>query len=288
MLVRRGAARFATVGTLLAGLVMVGAAPAFADDEDSVRLGSSSSFTAGGSAGSITVAVTKRSKGCVSARTALMFQLPGLSAGDVTLLVAQNGRWQEVPVSGNDLVRSGRVAPEKPELCERKSVSVRYRLAFAAGVPAGRLNIVAEAYAGGGPLIARATEARKVNGAKGTPTPTKRSSKSPSPSPTPEETTFGSDPEETEVAAIVPTGQPGLGAGAGDSGGGGVGSMVMVVGVGMVGIGIALLVLLLRRARGGRDEPGAGGVPGAGPRPPFPPPAGAGGDATVVMPRIRP
>ncbi|MEV4625654.1 hypothetical protein AB0J90_05115 [Micromonospora sp. NPDC049523] len=288
MLVRRGAARFATVGALLAGLVMVGAAPAFADDEDSVRLSSSSSFTAGGSPGSITVAVTKRSKGCVSARTVLLFQLPGLSAGDVTLLVAQNGRWQEVPVSGggNDLVRSGRVAPEKPELCERKSVAVRYRLAFAAGVPAGRLNIVAEAYAGGGPLIARATEARKVNGAKGTPTPTKRSSKSPSPSPTPEETTPA--PEETEVAAVAPTGQPGLGAGAGNSGGGGVGSMVMVVGVGMVAIGIALLVLLLRRAKGGRDEPGAGGAPGAGPRPPFPPPAGAGGDATVVMPRIRP
>ncbi|WP_329107559.1 hypothetical protein OG792_04380 [Micromonospora sp. NBC_01699] len=290
MLVRRGAVRFATVCALLAGLVTVGAAPAFADDEDSVRLGSPGSFTAGGSAGSVTVAVTKRSRGCVSARTALLIQLPGLSAGDVDLLVARDGRWVPVPVSaaGDGLLRSGRVAPEKPELCERKSVSVRYRLAFAAGTPAGRLNLVAEAYTAGGDLIARAAEARKVNGAKGTPTPSSRTSKSASPTPTPEETTFAPEPEPTEVVAVVPTGQPGLGAGAGDGGGGGVGSMVMVVGVGMVAIGIALLVLLLRRSRGGRDERDAGGTPGAGPRPPFPPPAGAGGDATVVMPRIRP
>jgi hypothetical protein len=289
IVVRRGAVRFATVCTLLVGLVTIGAAPAFADDEDSVRLGSPGSFTAGGSPGSVTVSVTKRSRGCVSARTTLLIQSPGLSADDVVVLAARDGRWEAVPVSGDgDGLRTGRVAPEKPELCERKSVSVRYRVGFAAGVPAGRVNIVAEAYTAGGDLIARDGEQRKLNGAKGTPTPTGRSSKSASPSPTPEETTYAPEPDPTEVPAVVPTGQPGLGAGAGAGDGGGIGSTVMVVGIAMVAIGIALLVLLLRRARGGRDEPGSGGTPSAGPRPPFPPPAGAGGDATVVMPRIRP
>jgi hypothetical protein len=301
MLVRRGAVRLATVCTLLAGLVLVGAAPALAADEVTVKLGLPSSFTAGGSAGSITVTMAKRSKGCVSVRTLLAFQLPGLSANDVGLLVAQNGNWQPVPVAdgGDGLVTTGQVVPEKPTLCERKSVSVRYRLGFAAGTPDGKVTIVAEAYTTGGDLLQRAAETRRVNGARPTPTPTPtptRTSATPTPQAT--ETTVAPEPESTEVGVVAPTGQPGLVAGKG-SGGGGIGSMVMVLGVGMVAIGIALLlVLLLRRARGGRDEPGAGGAPGAGPPSPFPPspfppspfppPAGAGGDATVMLPRIRP
>ena len=285
MLVRRGTARLATVCTLLAGLVLAGAAPALADDDDSVRLGAPGSFTAGGSAGSITVTVTKRSKGCVSVQTALSIQLEGLSPDDVNLMVsAEGGQWRPLSVDGGgDGVTSSRVAPEKPQLCDRKSVSVRYRLAFAAGAPAGRVTLVGEAYDADGELIERADDTSRVNGAKGTPT----SRTSESATPQPEESTVAPEIESTEVAVVVPpTAAPGLGAGAGNGSGGGIGSMVMVVGVGMVAIGIALLVLLLRRARGGRDVPdaGAGAVPGAGPRPPFPPPAGAGGDATMILP----
>ncbi|MFK3980991.1 hypothetical protein ACI2K4_11510 [Micromonospora sp. NPDC050397] len=291
MLVRRGAARLATVCALLAGLVVAGAAPALADDEVSVRLSSSSSFTAGGTPGSVNVAVSKRSDGCVSVRTGVALQMSGLSADDVTLLVAVDGSWQPVAMSGDGTLRSARSAPEKPELCDRKSVTMRYKLALAAGVPAGRINVVGEAYAAGGDLLKQDAESRKVNGAKVTPTPSRTSA---SPSPTPEETLEAEEPEVTEAAVAAPTGQPGLGAGAGGDGGGGIGSMVMVVGVGMVAIGIALLVLLLRRARGGgREEPGAGGMPpGGGPRPPYPPGGGVptvygarSGEATTVIPR---
>jgi hypothetical protein len=293
MSVRRGAVRLATVCTLLAGLVAAGAAPALADD-DSVKLGAPDSFTAGGSAGSISVGVTKGSEDCVSVRTTLAIRLPGLTANQVNLQVAANGDWQPLAVSdaGGGLVTSGRVAPEKPRLCERKSVSVRYRLSFVAGTPGGSATIVAEAYTADGDLIERDAETLRVNGARGaTPTPT-RSSTSPTPNPS-AEVTVAPEAEPSDAAVVaVPTSQPGLGAGNGNgngSGGGGIGSMVMVVGVAMVAIGIALLVLLLRRTRGGPAEPAAaGGGPGAGPFPPFPPRPGAGGDATVILPRVRP
>ncbi|RKR90332.1 hypothetical protein BDK92_4702 [Micromonospora pisi] len=282
MLVRRGAARLATVCALLAGLVVAGAAPALADDEDSVRISTSSSFTAGGSPGSVTVTVAKRSKGCVSVRTSVALQMAGLSASDVGLLVARDGDWQPVSVSGEGTLHSGRTAPEKAELCERKSVSVRYRLALGANVPAGQVTIVGEAYTAGGDLIKQDAETRRVNGAKGAPTPTR--TRSASPSPTPEETTEAAEPEPTESDVVAPPTEIGLGGGAGGDGGG-IGSMVMVVGVGMVAIGIALLVLLLRRARGGREEPdgGSGGL-GATPRPPYPPRGGPGGDPTMIIP----
>ncbi|MFI6759044.1 hypothetical protein ACIBF5_07860 [Micromonospora sp. NPDC050417] len=284
MLVRRGAARLATVCALLAGLVVAGAAPALADDEDSVRISTSSSFTAGGSPGSVTVTVSKRSKGCVSVRTSVALQMAGLSASDVGLVVAQGGDWQPVSVSGEGTLHSGRTAPERPELCERKSVTVRYRLVLAAAVPAGRVTIVGEAYTAGGDLIKQDAETRKVNGAKGTPTPTPTRTRSASPSPTPEETTEAAEPEPTETDVVVSPTEFGLGGGAG-SGGGGIGGMVMVVGVGMVAIGIALLVLLLRRARGGREEPGGGGGGlGVTPRPPYPPRGGPGADPTMVIP----
>jgi hypothetical protein len=150
MPVRRGAARLAAVLTMLAGLLAVSATPAAADG-DTVRVRLPSSFTAGGSPGSFAVLVTRRDGECVAVRTALGIRLPGLTEDQVRVQVAVDGQWHSVAVSGggDGVVVTARTVPTNPMLCERKSVSVRYRLSFLAGTPGGTVTVVAETYADG-------------------------------------------------------------------------------------------------------------------------------------------
>jgi len=292
MSVRRGATRLATVGTLLGALVLLVAVPASAD-EDSVRVRVPSSFTAGGSAGSVTVSVSKRTSGCVNVRTALGVRLPGLTADRVEVQVAVDGGWRPVTVSdgGDGLVVAQRTAPDKPELCARKSVSARYRVTFLPGAPDGRATVVAEAYTAAGSVIARDSDTARVAGRKGaSPSPTER---------VPELVVPTETPAATEEAETATAGQPGQAeAGTTTDSSLGVGAMVMVVGVVMVGIGTALLVLLLRRGRADRGGPDTGGYggghPGGGPTGPPPPFGGGGGgragggDPTLILPGTGP
>ncbi|MEV4756837.1 hypothetical protein AB0J86_17225 [Micromonospora sp. NPDC049559] len=324
MRVRQQAARLATVLAVLGGLVALGAAPAAADGEDKVNLRVPSSFTAGGSAGAVSVGVSKRSGGCAVVSTDLRMRLAGLAAHQVQVEYATRRQWRPVPLSGGagGLVFTGRTTPDEPVLCERKSVTVRYRVTFLAGAPAGTLTLVGEAEAvGGGPIERDTATARLVNrNASASP------SRSATASPTPvEETEAPEVPAEvapTQAAAAVPTPPPA------DQGGGGLGAgaVAMGFGVALVGLGGALLVFLLRRNRRGDDpaaaEAGpidayrgmpinqtpvptvygqpAGAVPGGhaaptvyGQRPaaqPAPtlygqPPVAPGGDATQVVPR---
>jgi hypothetical protein len=278
--VRRGAARLAAVLTVLGGLLAFVAAPAAADDDDKVSVRLPSSFAAGGSAGSVTLAVTKRSKGCVSITTGLRMRMAGLSPDQVQVQVAMRGQWQGLALSGGEggLVVAGPTAPEKPELCERKGISVRYRVTLLPQVPAGTLTVVGEANAAGGPAIERGTDTARVIASKLSAS----ASKTPTPAPTVEETVAAAPPVTPAATPTVVAGSA-----ASDQGGGGfgAGSAAMLVGVGMVGIGIALLVVLLRRGRGGRDKSPAGTGPNdPGPRA-YPTATYGGIDQTMAMPR---
>lgn len=297
-MVRRGAVRLAAILTLVVGVVVGAAAPAAADD-DRVSLRLPSSFTAGGSAGTVNVTVTKRTDGCVSVRTVLAVRLPGLPADQVAIQVAMDGQWRRVPVSedGDGLVVTDQTAPDRSRLCKKRSVTVRYRVAFLAGSPGGEATLVGAAYTAGGDLIERAVGTRMVKGGA-VPPP------SPSASPSPQVT---DEPVQTPAAAGSPTAQA-----ASDEGGFfGIGTLAMLLGVVMVGVGIALLVMLLRRSReegdaapgryrggghrrGGYQGGDYPGYPAGYPRgiPPAYPPArpvgGAGGDATQILPQVPP
>jgi len=287
MSVRLGAVRIATVLFLLAGVggaAAVAAAPAFAD-EDRVRMGLPSGFIAGGSPGAVTIAVSKRTDGCVALRTALAIRLPGLTPDLVAVETRAGDDWVPVVVSdsGDGLLVTGRTAPDRDELCERKSRAARYQVTFLAGAPAGTANLVAQAYTAGGDLLGRAAGASKVGGRlAGTYAP---APPSPGPSPTGEPSTAAS--AAASAAASGRGAVAGAGAAVPEPGGGiGMGAAVMTVGVGMVGVGVALLVLLLRRGRDGRDDAGGdGGHPGGG-GPPYGPGPDGGGGATMVLPRV--
>ncbi|MDG4793182.1 hypothetical protein [Micromonospora sp. WMMD1082] len=284
MSVRRHAARLATVCVLLGGLVVLGGAPAHAD-EDRVRVRSAGSFTAGRSAGGVTVEVRKRTDGCVRVRSALGLSLPGVRADQVAVQANVGGRWVPVAVQGEaELVTTAPVAPAKDELCKGKGVAMRYRVAFAADAPAGRLVVTGEATTARAAVLGRAAVSSRVIGGRVSPSP----SHSPSPTPS-EEVAEESVVETTPTVALAADGTGDLAQTAGESSGG---SSVMYFGVAMVAAGALLIGLLIHRSRRDRRRSGdrldippprnpggttyrSGGGQGAAPVPPGPgvPPA---------------
>ncbi|SIN34681.1 hypothetical protein [Micromonospora cremea] len=242
MTVRRRAARLATVCGLVGALVMLGASPALADD-DSVRVDAAGSFAAGGSPQGVNVAVRKRSDGCVLLRTALNLRLSGLQPDQVTVHVNAGGRWFPVPVSGGGgSAVTAQTSPAKPTLCKGKGITVRYRVAFAAGAPAGRLAVTGVALSATGHELGRGSDSSKLTSrasASPTPTPSKK------PSPTPSVTTEAA-PAGDAVNEAALGGAPDTKATAAESSGG---SPVMFFGIAMVAVGLLLIVLLFRRSR---------------------------------------
>lgn len=260
MSVWRGPARVATVGAMLAGLVLagvtVGAGPAVAQD-DSARLRVSSSFTAGGKAGSANMSVTRRSRGCVAVRTSLAIGLAGLTPDQVLVQVNRGGgRLETLNLSsgGDGLVVTDRTEPERDELCERRSLSIRYRVTFLATAPGGRATMVAEAFTDGGAAIAAGTDSTRVSSRNGVVTP-----KPVVPSPTPEATATTAAAEAQRVAVGPPS--PAVVANRPEPAGGfsALGMSVMFFGLLLVGLGAALLVMLIRRARAERAVGGGAG-----------------------------
>ncbi|MEU7798049.1 hypothetical protein AB0J14_19800 [Micromonospora arborensis] len=259
MTVRRRAAQLAAVCGLVGGLVMLGASPALADD-DSVRVGAASSFAAGGSAQGVNVAVRKRTDGCVLLRTALGLRLRGLQADQVNVEVNAGGHWLPVGVSGGGgSVTTAQTSPTKPTLCKGKGITVRYRVAFAAGAPGGGLVVTGAGVSMAGQELGRGSDTAKVTGARVTPSPTPSKKATPTPSPTEVAT---ADEVVTPAALGGASAAPDTSAAAAESSGGK--SPVMIFGVVLVAIGLLLIVLLFRRSRQDRrpsDEP-TGIVPG--------------------------
>ncbi|MEU4639154.1 hypothetical protein [Micromonospora sp. NPDC023814] len=248
MAVRRHAARLATVCTLLGGLVALGATPALADD--SVRVRSAGSFTAGGSAEGVSIEVRKRSDGCVLLRTTLGLRLGGLRADQVRAQVNVGGHWFPVSLSGGGgSVATPATSPANPRLCKGKSITVRYRVAFVQGAPGGRLTVTGAASNALGQLLGRGAEASRVVGGRASPSPTP--SKKPSPTPSAVASQAKTAEESPALAALA-----GQGAGATvnaaeeESGGG---SVVMFFGIAMVAVGILLILLLFRRSRADKE-----------------------------------
>ncbi|PZV96938.1 hypothetical protein SAMN05443287_105368 [Micromonospora phaseoli] len=292
MSLRRQLARLATVCVLLGGLVVLGGAPAHAD-EDRVRVRSASSFTAGRSAAGVTVEIRKRTDGCVRVRGALGLSLPGARADQVVVQANVGGRWVPVATSGDaGLVTTAAVAPARDELCKGKGVAMRYRVAFTAEAPGGRLVVTGEATTARGAVLGRAAVSSRVVGGRAPATPSPSASPSPTAS---EEAVEEPVVDATPTLALAADGSGDLAQTAGESSGR---SPVMYFGIAMVAAGILLIGLLIHRSGKERRErkrhgdtfevppprsPGgttyrAGGGQGGAPVPPGP------GVATAVPP----
>ncbi|MEH1128582.1 hypothetical protein [Micromonospora sp. CPCC 206061] len=239
----------AAPGSVLAAPGSVLAAPA---KDDSVTMRLPASVRAGGSPGAVSVAVVKRSRGCLIVRTALAISLPGLTADQVAVEVFSAGAWRSVSGSGSGgLVTTARTSPDDPTLCRDENVTVRYRVAFRAGVAGGTANVTGTATSAAGLAIGQSTGALRVTGTTPSPSPSPSRSPSKSPSPSPSPTTQSPSASPTEVPSTDPTTAPAPApaAGSGDDGSAGIGTAFMLAGLAMVGVGSALLVAVLRRSR---------------------------------------
>ncbi|MCZ7420793.1 MULTISPECIES: hypothetical protein [unclassified Micromonospora] len=306
MSVRRHTARIATVCVFLGALVALGGAPAHAD-EDRVRVRSAGSFTAGRSTAGVTVEVRKRTDGCVRVRTALGLSLPGVRADQVAVQANVGGRWVPVGVSGAaGLVTTEPVAPARDELCKGKGVAMRYRVAFAATAPGGRLVVTGEATTARGAVLGRAAASSRVVGGRAPASPSPSPTPSPSPSTQPAEEPTA---EATPSVALAAETTDDLTQTESDSSGG---SPVMYFGIAMVAAGALLIGLLVYRSRKDRKDRGrpadgfealpprnpggttyrSGGGQGAAPVPPGPgsvppvPPGQAYGAGRPATPRV--
>ncbi|WBB56597.1 hypothetical protein [Verrucosispora sp. WMMD573] len=250
MSVRRHTARLATVCVFLGALVALGGAPAHAD-EDRVRVRSAGSFTAGRSVQGVTVEVRKRTNGCVRVRTALGLSLPDVRADQVAVQANVGGSWVPVGISGAaGLVTTAPVAPARDEICKGKGVAMRYRVAFAADAPNGRLVVTGEATTARGVVLGRAAASSRVVGGRASASP----SPSPTPSPSPsEEVAEEPTVEATPTVALAAETTDDLAQTAGESSGG---SPVMYFGIAMVAAGALLIGVLIHRSRKDRKNRG--------------------------------
>ena len=279
MSVRRTAA-FLIVGLAGVAAIATGTAAVAAAPDHTVAIRNlSNGFKAGGDPGSLSIVVAKRSRGCVLVRRALTVQLDGLGGDQLRIERVAGGEARPMPLSpaGSGAWVAAERNPDPRPVCAGDSTSVRFRVTFLAGAPAGAATFAAQAFTGGGQSLGGDTASRKVTGGRNTaPTPT-RPAETPPPTPTP---TVSPSAEPTTPPATEPAPGPrqespalSVPLSGADSGGGfGFGGLVMVLGLAMVAIGGALLVVLLRRARGGPGEPGeAGGDP----------------DPTLILPTVR-
>ncbi|WP_200216540.1 hypothetical protein [Micromonospora coerulea] len=256
MSVRRHAVRLATVGAMLGGLVTVGAVPAFAEG-DRVEVHSADKFTVGDSPETVAVEVRKRTDGCVLLRTGLGLRLDGVRADQVQVQVNAGGQWWPVGVSGGGgAVATARTAPANPTLCKGKSITVRYRVAFLAGAPGGRLTVVGEATNAVGRVLGRGADASRVVGGTA-PSPTRKPS--PTPTPTPSAVATEAPGAADTASAVAAALDPAAEQSATDTSSGG--SAIMYFGIGLVLVGIALIVLLVRRNRAEQGDPRSAGYP---------------------------
>ncbi|TWH68543.1 hypothetical protein JD77_03538 [Micromonospora olivasterospora] len=255
MAVRRQATRIAAVCVMLGGLVAVGASPALADG-DSVRVRAASAFTPGGSPGAVSLEVRRRSEGCVMVRSTLGLRLAGLAADQVSVQFPTGGRWWPVPTGGaGGVVSTQQVTPANPTLCKGRSVTMRYRVAFHPGAPAGRLTVVGEATNARGQTLGRDATAARVAEGRRTPSPSPTPSRRPSPTVAPTEE---ARPDAGPTLAAF-GGQAGAASTLAAEEGSGGSSLFMLVGLGLVVVGAGLIVLLVRRSRVDREQADGGG-----------------------------
>lgn len=144
--------RAAAVAAVLAGAaasVILGPAPAFADDVE-VRLRLSDTFTAGGPPGPVGVRVTRDGiEGCARVAVTLTVELDDLQPGQVQVAVFSGGGWRAVDLTqeADGRFATGHIPPEQPVICRNRSrsTSLRFQVVFLAGVQAGEAKFEAEA-----------------------------------------------------------------------------------------------------------------------------------------------
>ncbi|WP_406109082.1 hypothetical protein [Micromonospora globbae] len=271
MIVWRYALRFGVVLAGLAGTLLAVAAPAQAAFTTQLG-GLPERFTAGGEVRTVSAVVSRTGApgGCVKVRWSLVLRVEGLRLDQVRLdRVEETGSFPVEVRTEGDVARLTDRQLDPGALCPDRTVTARYRLAFAGDVTRGRITLAAEAYDARLRLLARQTATRTVVGAGAAATPAAPDPDVSTPAPAgtpPEPSATASDPgepaagpvdEETpgpveEPAAAAPA--AGAGRPVSTSGGFGAVQAAFLLGGLLLSLGLGLLLRMRRLLRADRAD----------------------------------
>ncbi|MET8306979.1 hypothetical protein [Micromonospora sp. NPDC005173] len=247
----RYALRLGVVLACLSGVELVLAAPAQAAFTTELS-GLPARFTAGDQVRTVSAVVsrTDRRGGCVKVRWSMVLSVQGIRLDQVKMdRVEETGDFPlEIQTEG-DVARLTDRQLDPGTLCPDRTVTARYRLAFAEDVTQGRVTLAAEAYDANLRLLARQTATRSVVGVGGVP------SRSAEPTGTPAEPSDPANaPGEEESAEPVgdqpvDAAQPEAGRPVSQAGGFGVTQAAFLLGGLLLSLGLGLLLRLRHLTR---------------------------------------
>jgi hypothetical protein len=216
-------------------------------------------FTAGDGVETLSAVVSRSDGGgCVKVRWSMLLQVRGLRLDQVKVdRVEENGSFPlEIRTEG-DVARLTDRELDPGLLCPGRTVTARYRVAFAEDVSRGQVSFAAEAYDQNLRLLARRSATREVVGEEAArPSPT---ADGPTASPTPEAEPAPAEseatPSESAVAELPPPGAAGRPVAS--SGGFGVVQAAFVLGGLLIFLGAGLLLRMRRllRPAGASERP---------------------------------
>ncbi|MGC4854752.1 hypothetical protein ACLQ24_15510 [Micromonospora sp. DT4] len=258
VVVWRYALRLGALVAGVAGAVLTLAAPAQAAFATEMS-GLPARFTAGDQVRTISAVVsqTDRRGGCAKVRWSMVLRVQGIRLDQVKVdRVEENGDFPVEIRTEGDVARLTDRQLDPGTLCPGRTVTARYRVAFAEDVTQGRVTLAAEAYDANLRLLARQTATRSVVGAGAAATRT------PTPSPTPaqpsdppsepaQESTPADDPiaDQPVDAAPPPASRP-----VAQTGGFGVVQAAFLLGGLLLSLGAGLLLRLRHLTRAANNE----------------------------------
>ena len=251
----RHALRIGLVLTFVAGTGYGGAVPARAAAAFSTELsGLPDEFTAGDRVETLSAVVSRSDGGgCVKVRWSMLVRVQGLRLDQLKVdRVEDSGSFPlEIRTEG-DTARLTDRQLDPGVLCPGRTVTARYRVAFAEDVGRGRVSFAAEAYDPQLRLLARRTASREVVGEEvASPTPSP-SSAEPTPSDEPSSEAPDEEPtdEPTDAAVVEPPAPGGVaGRPVADSGGFGLVQAAFLLGGLLLCLGAGLLLRMRRLLR---------------------------------------
>ncbi|MEW2440485.1 hypothetical protein [Micromonospora marina] len=251
----RHALRIGLVLTFVAGTGYGGARPARAAAAFSTELsGLPDEFTAGNRVETLSAVVSRSDGGgCVKVRWSMLVRVQGLRLDQLKVdRVEDTGSFPlEIRTEG-DTARLTDRQLDPGVLCPGRTVTARYRVAFAEDVGRGRVSFAAEAYDPQLRLLARRTASREVVGEE-TPTPAPTSAE-PTETPTDEPPTEEPTDEPTDATVVEPPAPGGVaGRPVADSGGFGIVQAAFLLGGLLLFLGAGLLLRMRRLLRPSAD-----------------------------------
>ncbi|WP_026268608.1 hypothetical protein [Micromonospora sp. CNB394] len=251
----RHALRIGLVLTFVAGTGYGGALPARAAAAFSTELsGLPDEFTAGNRVETLSAVVSRSDGGgCVKVRWSMLVRVQGLRLDQLKVdRVEDNGSFPLEIRTEEDTARLTDRQLDPGVLCPGRTVTARYRVAFAEDVGRGRVSFAAEAYDPQLRLLARRTASREVVGEEApTPAPT---SAEPTETPTGEPPAEEPTDEPTDATVVEPPAPGGVaGRPVADSGGFGIVQAAFLLGGLLLFLGAGLLLRMRRLLRPSAD-----------------------------------